>query len=100
MNLNDNVQFRCEIQKGAMSLADIPVTSKSYICEGVVVSEVHDGKVTIDVVNGFKYLIGRLITLPVDKLHTVFDKLAENKIESVGTLDYERLEKHVKDKGL
>ena len=97
MNLNDRVRFKCEFRKGAMSLADIPVTMSTQICEGDVVSEEVDGKVTVDVFNGFDLLTGRLITLPVDKLYTIFDKLAGNDnvedMESVGVLDVEKLEK-------
>ena len=104
MNLNEKVKFKCEFRKGAMSLADIPVTISTHICEGDVVSEEVDGKVTVDVFNGFDLLTGRLITLPVDKLYTIFDKLAGKddleKMESVGVLDVERLKKTAEGRGL
>ena len=92
---DEQVQFKCEFRKNAMSLADIPVEIITRVCKGDIVSRPKDGKVTVDVFEGFDLLTGRLVTLPVDKLYTIFDTLANNEMESVGILDVEKLKRTV-----
>lgn len=88
------VKFGITLIRYRMSLVDKPLERKNYVIEGNVVSEVNkDGNVTVEVTGGCEIAMGCLVSVPADQLYTVFDKLADGRIQQVGTMDYETFEK-------
>jgi hypothetical protein len=88
------VKFGITLIRYRMSLVDKPLERKNYVLDAVVVSEANeDGNVTVEVTGGCAVAEGVLVSVPEDKLYTVFDKLADERIDQVGTMDYEAFEK-------
>ena len=88
------VKFGITLIRYRVSLVDKPLERKNYVIEGNVVSESNkEGFVTVEVTSGCEIAEGCLISVPEDQLYTVFDKLADERIQQVGTMDYEVFEK-------
>ena len=88
------VKFGITLMRYRVSLVDKPLERKNYVIEGNVVSEATEGGfVTVEVTGGCEIATGCLISVPEDRLYTVFDKLADERIQQVGTMDYEVFEK-------
>ena len=89
-----HVKFGITLIRYRVSLVDRPITRRNYVLEGVVVSEANDnGEVTVEVTGGCDIAVGVLVSVPEDQLYTVFEKLADNQIQQIGTMDYETFEK-------
>ena len=88
------VKFGLTLMRYRVSLVDKPLERKNYVIEGNVVSEPDkEGFVTVEVTSGCEIAEGCFISVPEDQLYTVFDKLADERIQQVGTMDYEVFEK-------
>ncbi len=88
------VKFGITLIRYRVSLVDKPLERKNYVIEGNVVSEPDkEGFVTVEVTGGCEIAEGCFISVPEDQLYTVFDILAEERIQQVGTMDYETFEK-------
>jgi len=88
------VKFGITLIRYRVSLVDKPLERKNYVIEGNVVSEPDkEGFVTVEVTSGCEIAEGCFISVPEDQLYTVFDILAEERIQQVGTMDYETFEK-------
>lgn len=88
------VKFGITLVRYRMSLVDRPLERKNYVLEGVVVSEANNkGEVTVEVTSGCDVAKGVFVSVPEDQLYTVFEKLADNQIQQIGTIDYETFEK-------
>jgi hypothetical protein len=88
------VKFGITLIRYRISLVDKPLERKNYVIEANVVSEPdEEGSVTVEVTGGCEIAKGCFVSVPEDKLYTVFDKLAEEKIQQVGTMDYETFER-------
>ena len=88
------VKFGITLIRYRVSLVDKPLERKNYVIEGNVVSEPDkEGFVTVEVISGCEIAEGCFISVPEDQLYTVFDKLADERIQQVGTMDYEVFEK-------